>query len=934
MMSTKTLKNRSNPFHRCVAAMLLLLFVIALAMPGVAGAQASPDTALNQSAASSTTAQQLSAQQAPQISLPSGVTMEKNTDISASMIYQLIGSSWTTITGNSGVTGQPTGMFGSLFVSILGAMNLAAMFFVGVAISYMWGMFAVTTAHEGQKLGGSLYNSLWVPVRHVFSFSLTIPMLNGLSLLQIALLAMVSLGINMANRVYDTAGAYVVKNMNLNLAQSANPMLLTEAYHMLPMMFDMTVGQEALRATGNGALPNWAPLTTGTKGNTDTEIVGLGKASGFSDAMSGQYYVAVFDSDKKTVTIYPRPVERSSIDQYPGIIIAYDPSGGTDSKSQLLQAAANARVKAVIALYQAARTQADNYLCTSTYGSNSSVPLAQGNNICNSSPQDMDQAVQTYVANVSNAINTLVTSYTKDPTVQNQISASVDSDGTKSTNGWVSAGMYSFALSMTQYNLDANVLHAVAFQIPASDESAQKNPTQTTQLAIASEFPSDMTITTKNAFAALPDNFIPALRNAGDYFSTFVMKNSSYASYDYANNGASGDGLDKYVGMLAKFMIGGSEASANTGVGVLSTVLDMLKAYDPIVVLAQMGGRLIAFGKYALIGSFIVSAIGMGTIGAALALSCLLAGIFLAFVVPILPVIFWMRAVFSWLFLVVESLVAAPFWACTHSLPEGVGFAGNHARQGYLLAVDIVVRPVILTAGALAALTVARLAGFAFIALFNLWFTKMGSSGSIKIDIVADISYAIIVLGVIYYLYYLIFTQAVLHMPEHISRWLGSGVPSLGGEHEGTQQAHALIGSVANQSGASGALQGAVAGAGALGRPARGKAAQKISEMMPSMKERKDEQKASAQKTSQAQDAAIETAAGIKQLLAQTNPNAPGGGTPPPDGQQPGGAQPSPNQNTDGKPSKTNPEEAPANPGGGQPENPGGQTPTQIDQKA
>ena len=74
MLTKKTLK-KSTPFRRPVAAMLLLLFVVALAMPGVAGAQSGNTTAQSQAATAGQNT--VSASGAPQISLLSGVNMER-----------------------------------------------------------------------------------------------------------------------------------------------------------------------------------------------------------------------------------------------------------------------------------------------------------------------------------------------------------------------------------------------------------------------------------------------------------------------------------------------------------------------------------------------------------------------------------------------------------------------------------------------------------------------------------------------------------------------------------------------------------------------------------------------------------------------------------------------------------------------------------------
>lgn len=144
---------------------------------------------------------------------------------------------------NTGSSDKGAGIYSGLIVSILGVVNVGAMAFVATAIIYMWGIFAGTTAHEGNKLGGSMYNSLWVPIRHACSFSLTVPILNGLSMMQIAIMACVGLSINFANKVWDASGSDIIEHAHTGIINSSAPMIETEVRQMIPMMFESAVIQ-------------------------------------------------------------------------------------------------------------------------------------------------------------------------------------------------------------------------------------------------------------------------------------------------------------------------------------------------------------------------------------------------------------------------------------------------------------------------------------------------------------------------------------------------------------------------------------------------------------------------------------------------------------------------------------------------------------------
>lgn len=78
---------------------------------------------------------------------------------------------------------------------------------------------------------------------------------------------------------------------------------------------------------------------------------------------------------------------------------------------------------------------------------------------------------------------------------------------------------------------------------------------------------------------------------------------------------------------------------------------------------------------------------------------CILVGMVFAVYLPMVPSIMWTIGCLGWLIVVGESLVAASLWAATHSVPEGEGFAGSHARRGYMLALGILLRPSLMVMG-------------------------------------------------------------------------------------------------------------------------------------------------------------------------------------------------------------------------------------------
>jgi hypothetical protein len=74
-------------------------------------------------------------------------------------------------------------------------------------------------------------------------------------------------------------------------------------------------------------------------------------------------------------------------------------------------------------------------------------------------------------------------------------------------------------------------------------------------------------------------------------------------------------------------------------------------------------------------------------------------GIGAGWVLPLIPYAIWIFGVCSVLIGILQSVLAAPIWAAAHCLPDGDGMAGNHTKQGYMMVINLALRPVLITIG-------------------------------------------------------------------------------------------------------------------------------------------------------------------------------------------------------------------------------------------
>lgn len=81
-------------------------------------------------------------------------------------------------------------------------------------------------------------------------------------------------------------------------------------------------------------------------------------------------------------------------------------------------------------------------------------------------------------------------------------------------------------------------------------------------------------------------------------------------------------------------------------------------------------------------------------------------GFLLYYILPFLPFIYFFFAVGKWVKAIFEAMVAVPLWALAHLKIDGDGVPGAAAKNGYILLLDIFLRPVLTVFGLIAAVSV------------------------------------------------------------------------------------------------------------------------------------------------------------------------------------------------------------------------------------
>ena len=212
-------------------------------------------------------------------------------------------------------------------------------------------------------------------------------------------------------------------------------------------------------------------------------------------------------------------------------------------------------------------------------------------------------------------------------------------------------------------------------------------------------------------------------------------------------------------------------------------------------------GSVIGGGIANVVGMAGVSNIGMSVASAAgqIAVLGLSMGFVLAYVVPMLPFLYFFFAVGGWVKGVFEAMIGLPLWAMAHIRIDGEGLPGSAAMNGYYLIFEILIRPFLIVFGLIASLVIFAAQVFVLHSVWSLVITNLtgfdglaagrpaaGSGLTGSIDYVRNgVSWFFftIIYSILAYMMATASFKLIDQIPDRILRWMGTGVTSFG-EHE------------------------------------------------------------------------------------------------------------------------------------------------------
>jgi conjugal transfer/type IV secretion protein DotA/TraY len=595
-------------------------------------------------------------------------------DITVRMMDGLFGPGWP----NYFNLQQPTG-FEGVFFELLHLMNFVALSAVAVISVYSVLVGVANTAYEGRTFG-QRFHTVWAPVRWAFSIFLLFPLpAVKISVLQAFLLASTYWGIGLADKLWSTAVDLMAANAGHITITAVPPPLSQTTAGVLRSLTAQYYAQTQLGHSGGGLRCEISSFDFG-----DPEIHRIGT-----------------------------PSERNSGSPFAGVYTAYrtlwsdiniDPDQAAWGKPGTWRCAF---LVPSVPSGQPGATTADDLGYVDIY-----CPSGVQSPLCNVKVNGFQdfvrqlaasaQAVASIIGNEVPPVIDLEHIAQAEESYRLTVRQSLES-ALQDTNSTYGRSLQQFAESAKKYGwgMAGNWYWTMSRFDDAVNSAAEDYPVWNAGslghfLAGYDEL---------NGYLSSANNLAD---RAGLAMATPTTRYTTRAMEDVAA------GPDAYVWLMRPLLaldiadvltanedpLMSMQACGEFLLSAVNSVLWMQVLYHTAQNTAP--GELVSFAaeKFTLVGAMIkaVAQVYGPYIGAILA-GCILVGMVFAVYLPMVPSIMWTIGCLGWLIVIGESLVAAPLWAATHSIPEGEGFAGSHARRGYMLALGVLLRPSLMVMG-------------------------------------------------------------------------------------------------------------------------------------------------------------------------------------------------------------------------------------------
>jgi conjugal transfer/type IV secretion protein DotA/TraY len=645
------------------------------------------------------------------------------------------------------------------------------------------------TAHTGRP--GGRANQLWAPIRTVLAIGLLVPLSTGLNSGQMIVLNLASEGSALASNTWtqflSAMAGSIATGANGALSSSASAAAEEQAVYnfflnqVCVKLYNTMLTQSSF-ATAAASLSGgvgW-PITATTHSLTPSGTL-YTYGNNLNQTMCGQVQV-----DNPTAVAAPSGATAGTN----GSTLNTQMSTASQTlANDIMSKINNAWNSDVQSMMLAAGGPVDQYVNAVLAGNNP--------------PAGILTTLQGYAVNYNQDLTSGVTTAMADS--RSAIDDALTDDAV--ALGWLSAGTMYMTIARLQSTVSDALMYAPT--VTAPNLQALRGLTTGGRIAvhdagISHMIDPDPSVLSLTSMGTLENRLVGYLgaasnliANQGTAPTAFTMQSGQIAaaSGPETNSG----GLLGLIDNVYSAIQGSGVISSGVFTGNLPWLGNVVPTGGfPISDLAVLGANLMKMGA-ALYALGIASGMsffgfsggsGISMLGFAFGTALFAPGIALGYILPLLPFIHFLFAVFGWLLALVEAVIEIPIFALAHLDPEGEGVFPGATKAGYMLLLQLILRPLLICIG----LIISILLMNGMVDFLNLVFnaTVFGVQTVSAVGTFSLIIYTVIYAGTAYAICNACF-KAIDYVPNHALRWIGGqGDMHDSGQHAGYATAAAM----------------------------------------------------------------------------------------------------------------------------------------------
>jgi conjugal transfer/type IV secretion protein DotA/TraY len=687
----------------------------------------------------------------------------------------------------------------TVFSEIIGYFNVIMLVIGGLMFFWNVTVGILQTAHEGSILG-QRWSSLWAPLRVIFAVGLLVPLpdMGGYNLAQSGVAYIVKGATNIASAVWSTSARMVIEGSSPISAQAAtmDPQTVKAIYmisacqavvnHQLQMASPAT----PMSVVGRTTVEN-GQHTFNTYINTGTQLVRPGICGSFITPELPPYISNATPDDG--IAGIPSPLRdaietRFTAAHHGSVRIVLC---GTAN----LSAPCNGGFSKLVTDNLTTMRDTGAALPDLTTGISETFIAANTHIDAN-----LDQLMRTAVGEdmlATEAKEELINRITGG-CAPSDLSAAADAESTRCYGeGWIGAG--SWYIMMAQLNNEIASLmsgKSVAYEgdyiedIPGANRDIYllssgrvgargSRPSETDRRMLAS----GMTSHEESAFILA--RYEEAFDDAASKLPSLGFSMSSQGLSDLTDS-TNIDGILSYIPGLDSLL-------ADTREQIILLFSPSSGGVDPMIGLINLGQILVniagvIMGIIALAAAtpFVTISPTVATLLSPVLTILFTAGGALAYVLPLMPFIFWVMAVTGYFLLVIEAVIAVNLWALAHMRMDGDGISGEAGRNGWLMLLSLMMTPVLMVFGFLVGMGIFRVTSALLDIGINQAFSGLG--GNLWVQLIGMMVYAILIVTMYIALLERSFSL-VSEFPGRVLRWMNADARLTNGEEGNAKMA-------------------------------------------------------------------------------------------------------------------------------------------------